>query len=345
MTAPPRPPRRRHARRAVVGGFAVFAALQLAFGLLAEARPQVRDPLYGDKLAKLRRRLRELPGDKLVVMLGSSRTGLAFHAANVEQQLTGVVAFNFGVPSAGPVTQLVYFERLLRDGVTPDLLLVEVLPSLLAVTPDGVPRESALLFGDRLTFSECDSVCRYGFPSDAVHARWARTVALPAYWLRFQTLTRVLPSSLPWHTRCDWSRGADADGFSRASLQAIDAATRATLTDNARREYAPTLADYTPGGPAVAALDDLLALCRAQGVRVRLVLMPESHGFRGYLPADGSARLVKCLRERAVPLIDARNWLDDAAFYDGHHTFVAGADVFTERLSRETIGSVLKAGR
>jgi len=345
MTAPPRPPKRRHARRAVVGGFAVFVTLQLGFGLFAEARPQVRDPLYGDKLAKLRRRLRESPGDKLVVMLGSSRTGLAFHAANVESQLGGVVAFNFGVPSAGPVTQLVYFERLLYDGVTPDMLLVEVLPSLVAMTPDGRPRESAMLFGDRLTFSECDSVALYGFPSNAVHARWARTVALPAYWLRFQTLTRVLPSSLPWHARCDWSRGADGDGFSRASLQTIDAATRTTLTENARREYAPTLADYTPGGPAVAALDDLLTLCRIHGVTVRLVLMPESRGFRSYLPADGSARLLKCLRERNAPLTDARDWLDDAAFYDGHHTFVAGADVFTERLTRETIGPTLKAGR
>lgn len=344
MTAPPPTPRaRRCARRAVVGGVAVFAALQVGFGLLAEARPQVRDPLYGDKLVKLRRRLRD--GDPTVVMLGSSRTGLAFHAANVEGQLGGVVAFNFGVPAAGPVTQLVYLKRLLRDGVTPDLLLVEVLPSMLAASADGRPQECGMLSADRLTRRECDAVAGYGFPADALHARWARTVALPAYWLRFQALARILPSSLPWNVRCDWSRGADGDGFSRAWAQSVDDEKRTTLTENARREYAPTLAAYAPGGPAVAALDDLLALCCDRGVAVRLVLMPESSDFRGYFPAEGYDRLLRRLGEFGVPLVNAREWLDDSAFYDGHHAFVAGADAFTERLTREAIAPALTAGR
>lgn len=344
MTAPPRSPcARRCARRAVVGGVVVFAALQVGFGLLAEARPQVRDPLYGDKLTKLKRRLRD--GDRTVVMLGSSRTGLAFHAANVEGQLGGVVVFNFGIPAAGPVTQLVYFKRLVRDGVTPDLLLVEVLPSMLAASADGRPQEAGMLPADRLTRSECDAVAGYCFPPDALHARWARTVALPAYWLRRQVLSRVLPSSLPWHARCDWSRGADGDGFSRAWSQSVDADKRAALTENARREYAPTLADYAPGGPAVAALEELLTLCRDRGVAVRLVLMPESSGFRDYFPAAGYDRLLRRLAELNTPLVNAREWLDDAAFYDGHHAFVAGADLFTERLTREAIGPALKAGR
>ena len=353
MTAAPRPApsdRRRRARRAVVGGVVIFAVLQLGYGLFAEVYPRARDPLYGDKLVKLRRRLRDADGGKCVVMLGSSRTGMAFHAAVVERQLgrDRVTAFNFGVPSAGPVTQLLYFKRLLRDGVAPDLLLVEVLPSLLAPNAAGLAQESGLLFADRLTFSECATVARFGFPADAVHARWVRTVILPAYWLRFQTMTRLLPSSLPWHVRFDWSRGADDDGFGRAASQVIDAPTRAKAVEQARREYAPILADYTPGGPAVAALEELLALCRERGVAVRLVLMPEAAGFRDYFPAPGYARLLTLLHALEIqydaPLVNAREWLPDDAFSDGHHTFVAGADTFTERLTRDAIDPALKAG-
>jgi hypothetical protein len=33
--------------------------------------------------------------------------------------------------------------------------------------------------------------------------------------------------------------------------------------------------------------------------------------------------------------IDARDWLPEAAFNDGHHTLVAGAEAFTDRLLRE----------
>ena len=46
-----------------------------------------------------------------------------------------------------------------------------------------------------------------------------------------------------------------------------------------------------------------------------------------------------------APLVNARAWLDDDAFSDGHHTFVTGADAFTERLTRDVIDSALKAGR
>ena len=171
--APLRPAGRRAAPRALAWGAAVFSVVQLGLGLASELYPRIRDPLYGDKLIKLQRRL---PGDRTptVVMLGSSRTGLAFHGKHAEQVLAGLnqpaVAFNFGVPASGPVTHLVYLNRLLSDGVSPDLVLVEVMPSMLTDGP-GAPLEKNWFHPDRLTFAERDTVIRHGYPADDVRAR------------------------------------------------------------------------------------------------------------------------------------------------------------------------------
>ncbi len=341
-----RAPVARRARRAVLAAAALFAGSQLAFGLAAEEYPRLRDPAYGDKLVKLRRRFDARPAAARVVMLGSSRTGMAFHAANVEGD-GRAVAFNFGIPAAGPVTQLVYLQRLLDDGVTPDLLLVEVLPSLLSKEADGRPRERHFLAAERLTASECDTVARLGFPADDVRGTWARTVTTPAYWLRFPTLSKLVPSALPWQHRNDWSRGADADGLSRTPDQTENADRRERATAQARLEYEPVLRDFTPGGPAFDALRELLTLAETHGIPTRLVLMPEAEEFRGYLPDAGYQRLLDALRELPAPLVNAREWLPNAAFVDGHHTFVAGADLFTAHLTREVITPWLdaKAGR
>ena len=76
-----------------------------------------------------------------VVMLGSSRTGLAFHGKRAEQALAAelgrpAVAFNYGVPASGPVTHLVYLDRLLDGGITPDVLVLEVMPTMLTPSTD-----------------------------------------------------------------------------------------------------------------------------------------------------------------------------------------------------------------
>ena len=226
MTAAPRPApsdRRRRARRAVVGGVVIFAVVQLGYGLFAEVYPRARDPLYGDKRVKLTPKL--ATGKPLVVMLGSSRTGLAFHGKRLEATQP-VAAFNYGIPAAGPVTQLVCLNRLLADGVRPAVLLVEVLPAMLQ-DDHGPPRESAWLFADRLTGPERATVVRHGFPAAAVDKRWLESVLVPAYALRFQIMCRISPSWLPWPLRFDWSRGADECGYGSLVDQAPPEADRA----------------------------------------------------------------------------------------------------------------------
>ena len=87
------------------------------------------------------------------------------------------------------------------------------------------------------------------------------------------------------------------------------------------------------------ALGDLLACCRREGIPAALVIMPESSTFQSWYSHDGRTALLRLLAEvrqtYAVEVIDARRWLDDEDFSDGHHPLPAGADHFTTRLLPE----------
>src|SRR5262249_5810031 len=136
-------PRRRRAlgtrgRAALLWGAAVFALVQVALAVAIESRyPHLRDPYYGYKEERFLPRLAAMPVQpRTVVMLGSSRTSNGLCGQEVERLLAGPdgkpVVFNFGLPGSGPLTHLLTFRRLLARGVTPDLLLIEVMPAFLA---------------------------------------------------------------------------------------------------------------------------------------------------------------------------------------------------------------------
>ena len=138
---------RRRARRTVAALVAVWLASQLCLAVAADASTWLRDPLFGDKHAKLSQRIaaRTNGGGKplSVVCVGSSRTCYAIRGDALERTLERsadrpVAAFNFGIPAAGPVTNLITVRRLLVDGDRPDLLVLEVMPPLFAMTPAGV---------------------------------------------------------------------------------------------------------------------------------------------------------------------------------------------------------------
>lgn len=325
------------ARRAVLWGGGLFVVANLATGVVAERYIRLRDPLFGDKRVKLTPKLHT--GKPLVVMLGSSRTGLAFHGQHLEATRP-VSAFNYGIPASGPVTELVTLHRLLTDGVKPALVLVEVLPAMLQ-DQGGPPRESAWLYADRLTGPELATVVRHGFPAQAVDKRWRESVLVPAYALRFQIMCRLAPSALPWPLRFDWSRGADECGYGSLVDQNPDQADRDRRFALTRAEYAGILANYHPGGPAVGALREMIDQCREVGVPVRLVLMPESSQFRALYGPGANDRLLATLGTLPASLIDARDWLADDEFNDGHHMLTQGARRFTDRLAREVVDPML----
>jgi hypothetical protein len=344
--------RRRKAAVAVAVGAVVFALLQLGLGIAAELSLWVRDPGYADKEIRLARR-EAAAGGPVVVMLGTSRTGYGFHAGRIEGRARDelgrpATVFNFGIPASGPVTHLVYARRLIADGHRPDLLLVEVLPPGLADLGPVGPLEARFLFGDRLRHHELGAVTDYGFPAE-VRSQWRESVALPWYALRYPLVGRVFPSGLPWQRRFDWSRTTDEHGWSTPMVESVTPAEYKAGLGRSAGEYLAILWDMHPGGGAARALADLLALCRQNGIPVRLVLMPEASDFRAFYSPATAQRLYAFLHRLCAAygcgLIDARTWLPDAAFTDGHHALRSGAEAFSDRLAREAIVPFLREGR
>jgi hypothetical protein len=67
--------------------------------------------------------------------------------------------------------------------------------------------------------------------------------------------------------------------------------------------------------------------------------MPESSEFRGWYGPAGYAAVTAFAQqlsgEFGVPVYDARDWVSDDGFADGHHLIPAGAEAFTDRLAAE----------
>jgi hypothetical protein len=201
---------RRRGRTAVTWAFAAVCVAQVTLGALAHTTLRgLYDPMYFDKQSRLLARF-AAAGDAqtTVVAFGSSRTANGFRGRDLERLIadhTGraAVAYNLGIPAAGPVTTLVNLRRLLATGLRPCLVLIEVLPAQLADS-DGRPLEAPFLHCERLSAGEVETVCDYGFPAADTRSRWRMANAVP--WCRYaqpvadgqcRPVVRVAPAC-PW---------------------------------------------------------------------------------------------------------------------------------------------------
>jgi hypothetical protein len=318
--------------------------LHAGLALIAARAAFVADPLYADRAERLLALERTAPDAPRVVFLGTSRVLNGFDAGSVERAAGApAVVFNFGVPGAGPVTHAVYFRRLLADGPAPDLLLLEVFPAVLA-SGSSVPPEHNL-GADRLTWDEIELLsARFEFPGPELRRQRAAADRAPWSAHGAKLLGRLAPDLVPGAQRTDSGRVADPHGWFAVpeNLRPNPAAF-----DRAAAGYGAVLRTWEPHPGAVTALRDVLALGRSHGTRTVLVLMPEARAFRALYPPATRAGLARFLAtlctEYSCPLIDAREWVPDDQFADGHHLLFAGARTFTDRLGAEVVRPFLRA--
>jgi hypothetical protein len=323
----------------VLVGLGLVVLLQL--GILAAVetvRPDWRDPEFGLRLRALHRRLAATPERPVILALGSSRTEMGLCPAEMPPlRLAGVEAlvFNFGISGTGPVHQVVLLDRILRSGVRPAWVSVEVLPPALHF--DG-PVET-MFDGAKLAWRDLAVVGPYCTDQHHLGRQWALARCSPLSSVRFMLVSQVVPAWLPWHCRLDYLNRVDEHGWMSYPRRTIGPDERQRGTAKAHAEYFANLQTYRISPAPDRALRAVLARCQAEGIAVNLHLMPESSLFRSWYEPHAwpIARdyLQRLAAEFGIALIDCRECVDDADFADGHHLLPDGASRFTAHYAHQ----------
>jgi hypothetical protein len=330
---------RRTARAIIIWGVVAFIAVQAAVAASADLlAPEVYDPEYAARLARLQARHAEHPDRPLLLMLGSSRTGQLFRPEQLppfsDTQGRTVLPFNFSRNGGGPVYSRLAYARLCQQGLKPDWVIIELMPALLTARYER-------FFYTSITASELRDLARYISGRRAVGC-YAKLHVLPGYKNRTGLLRSIAPA---------WAMptGADDPEVTIDALGGEGKRIRPWMADADRRAedarvsagYAEILAHFRIDPGADRALRDLLQACRDNGTRAVLLRTPESTTFRaGYRPEALTmidAYAADLTRTFGVPVVDARAWLPDEQFEDGHHPLLAGQQTFTDRLHRDVM--------
>lgn len=332
--APAKRRNRTRGRAAVFAGIVLFVAAQFAIhsAIQSDAVP-LRDPIYAEKFDTLKRHpefFADACDQHRVIAVGSSRTQLCLDAERLTTLDRTVV--NFAAAGCGPVTDALYLRRALAAGLRCDTAIVELHPAMLA--DHNPPFEHRWLHTYRLRPDEPDVLRGYGWAIDTPVQFTAGGELKAAHTYRFALLNAAHPKLLPCPFGLGFAGRTDARGH--VPGVPVNEMDRPKFVATAHAEYAHALKDYRPGGPAVASVRDMLARLHTHGIQPVLLLTPESSEFRSWYGEQGDTAVsqVACglASEFRVPLVNARGWIPDDQFADGHHAVPAGAKTFTDRL-------------
>ena len=341
-------------RKAIIAGVIAYLAFQSTLNLAIrnDVLP-VRDPVWSEKFELLQKQPaffaagNDRPNSPVrVLAMGSSRTQLAFDATSMARTVSAttgreVEAFNFGCPAAGAMTSALYFRRLLAAGVEPDRVLIEIHPGFVAPMdpPSDSPFEARWLHTYRLRPDEVELLRGFGWNvASPPHHGWQGWLTASASY-RMSLLNRYAPVMMTCPYGLTIGAKSRPDGYVRGQEMPRDRYPRALA--RTRLEYAPVLDNYRTGGPGTVAVADLLEQCRNHGIDAAIVLMPESSEHRVWYGTVGYRRVTEFATGLGeafdAPVVDAREWVPDIGFADGHHLTATGATIYTNRLANEFV--------
>jgi len=292
------------------------------------------DAQYAVKAEYLQVQIAKNPGRPLWLLMGSSRIedGVAAGILNSED---GPLVFNFGLGGADLFRQLISLRRLLEAGVKPQRVGIEVLGALMCHQSSGFASREEFIV--RARKDELDLYARYSSSPASVRHMWLKSRFNPAYIFG----SNLPPHSFSWSSFPRFWRGEKPpyDQWGWIPLKPDGGVYEEKLS---REQHLYIDQDFN-GSFAVSdftdrAMRQIMDICKTAGIEVFLLRMPESPQFRTiYTPqADAAIEgwLNRTTGEFRIPFIDARSWIDEAGFDDGHHLSPDGAIEFTQRLNK-----------
>jgi hypothetical protein len=312
--------------------------LQVGLAVVVDwSQPKLYDLEYGTRLELLQRQIRENPDRPLLVAVGSSRLVGGFQPERLPPLRTasGQVAlpFNFSHLAAGPVMNLVEVRRLLRQGVRPKWLVLEIVPFCLA-------HENSMAVS-QASAADLPVVQRY-FDWVKVWSVYLRDRLNPLYHDRQEILVQCAPAwagdaVLEERIKLN-ALGGDHDWWVKTT---IDPEVKRRSVAAMRAAAAEELPHFHVTPAADRATRECLDLCRQEGVECVILTTPESSPLRSLYSEEGAEAVARYRAELSeeynVPVVDASRWIPDEQFADAHHLLRAGADAFTDRLGREVL--------
>jgi hypothetical protein len=316
-----------------------FVVIQLLLGFAIDrAWMEVRDPEFAARLKRLANCTQQNLDRPLILVLGSSRTNMGLRAGDLSRPPDAPLIFNFAIPGSGPIFQHVTMRRLLAAGVRPARVIVEIMPTSLSCRGGRAPNEEGLLDSARLDASEVVGVYRYYHRPYRLSVRWATGRLLPA-WRHQAGLCDVIGLGDGGKSSAGSETWLDEYGWRRPLAAPVTKDQLAKNMQRAMGQYVQALNDGTLAAGPLHAFRDLLDLCKQSAIPVAVVIPPEGSMFRDneldYSAIETAIR--RAVRDSGSRLYDARAWIDDAGFWDGHHLTVEGAGQFTERFRREIL--------
>lgn len=333
---------RRTARASL--GWSLLALGLIHFGLTALVcwgPAEFHDPLYGEKLQRLRARMERAPeGTPLVLVLGSSRALTGLNAQLLEKRLTEsgrrpAVIYNFAVPGGGPVTELLLLHRLLDDGVRPDLLILEMWPVFFAET--AIAGNLEWLESHGIGLAERNWLATYGPLANPRSVTTISGMVVPWYRHRFALLRcfarRMMPR-IPWGVL---SAEFDEAGWEAIAGERPKPEVYSRLVEADKKAIEPFFQTDRLSPASCRVVNDLLKVTERHGIRVVLTMFPEASDLRAWCPDDYRSRVMTALQascqEHGLDLIDGHDWLPDEQFFDPVHVMASGANDFTDQFA------------
>jgi hypothetical protein len=328
---------RRRRRRTLWCGLG-FLIVQAGLTVGLETRwANIRDPELDFVQQLIAARRAEAPRRPLFLAVGSSRTLFCFNAARLSQSSnpTAPLVINAAIKGSGPMLQQITLKRLVAAGQSPARVFLEVMPMSLS-TRDGPPIEERQKFTARYTAAEVAYLLRYYALASRLLVPWLHARLLPVdrrqAELHFALGIDVAPDQVLYREGRDDYGWCPVPDYSPGEVEAV--------TRDMVERYRTALAQPTVAPGPVRALRDTLRYCQKRHIAVDLLVPPEASAFRRCAPevAQIHMNVIRGLAQEAgVPLIDARCWIDDDGFSDGHHATVKGANQFTDRFAREVL--------